>query len=765
MPDSSPPGALDRLSIAIIEDFERAWLTGRPASPEYLARHPDRPAALARELAAIDMENRFKHGKPAAAEDYLPLLAEARAPEEHVSDLRRVADRFRSRYCVSSLTMGDDGAPEPWSDRSAGGLSRFSAGDRLAHYRLVRPIGRGAFGTVWEAFDEKLQRQVAIKLLGPELAATAAARQRFLREARAMAAVSHENVVRVYAVEEEPTPFLAMEFVNGPTLQARLDADAPLEPGEVVRIARQIAAALAAAHDMGLIHRDVKPANVLLERGAEGRVKLTDFGLARAADDTGMTRTGSVVGTPMYMAPEQALGETVDQRADLFSLGSVMYAMACGRPPFHGRSTVAVIRRVVEEAPEPIPTLRPDTPRWLVNLIARLHRKNPAERFQSAHEVERIFAQAQADPAAMSKLGAREPAKSTEHGGILRKLAPWPQKLMVKIGVAALFTVAGAILAGGLPRRGREHVESRGDPPGRPAGSTAVPMPPPAVMPFDAVQARAHQEAWAEHLGVPVETSNSIGMRFALIPPGEFAMHEGDRRIVVTLTRPYLIGHTEVTQRQWRGVMETEPWKGQPNTTEADDVPATHVSWDDANAFCDKLTILERAAGRIGPGGRYRLPTEAEWEHACRAGTLTAFSFGTDGSRIGDHAWFGGGWNVDGPVPGGNTADAPQARPVGGKTANPWGLVDVHGNVWEWVTDRQAPLPSGDTALTDPAGPAEGSFRGYRGGSFTTPPAYLRSFHRGGYVPTFRSYDVGFRVVLGLGATEGRDSLAPASPQ
>ena len=176
---------------------------------------------------------------------------------------------------------------------------------RLAHYEVLEVLGNGGFGTVVKAFDEKLHRFVAIKLMSPLLAATSAARKRFLREARSAAAVRHENVIAIYAVEDQPIPYLVMEYIAGRTLQQKLDATGPLELLEVLRIGRQIAAGLAAAHAMGLIHRDIKPGNILLEDGVE-HVKITDFGLARAADDASITQSGFIAGTPMYMAPEQA---------------------------------------------------------------------------------------------------------------------------------------------------------------------------------------------------------------------------------------------------------------------------------------------------------------------------------------------------------------------------------------------------------------------------------------------------------------------------
>ncbi|MFM8892923.1 MAG: formylglycine-generating enzyme family protein, partial [Planctomycetia bacterium] len=153
----------------------------------------------------------------------------------------------------------------------------------------------------------------------------------------------------------------------------------------------------------------------------------------------------------------------------------------------------------------------------------------------------------------------------------------------------------------------------------------------------------------------------------------------------------------------------------------------------------------------------YRLPTEAEWEFACRAGTGSRYSFGESAELLGDHAWFGGGWNADGPVPGGNTASMPHAHAVGLKAANPWGIFDVHGNVWEWVADWQADRV--ESPVTDPQGPPTGSFRGYRGGSFTTPPAYCRSGFRSGFHPGYRGYDVGFRLAFSPAAGARGESV------
>src|SRR5436190_632890 len=175
------------------------------------------------------------------------------------------------------------------------------------------------------------------------------ARPRFAREARAAAAIRNEHVVAIHAVDDwKGLPYLVMEFIPGRSLQDRIDRTAPLDITSILRIGMQTATGLAAAHAQGLVHRDIKPANILLENGVE-RVKLTDFGLARAVDDASLTQSGVVAGTPLFMAPEQAAGEAPDPRSDLFSLGSVLYALCTGHPPFRASNSMAVMKRVIED--------------------------------------------------------------------------------------------------------------------------------------------------------------------------------------------------------------------------------------------------------------------------------------------------------------------------------------------------------------------------------------------------------------------------------
>jgi len=254
-------------------------------------------------------------------------------------------------------------------------------------YQLQRLLGRGGMGSVYEAYDHGLNRTVAIKLLLPEYATNATAKARFLREARSAAAVQSEYVVTIHAVSETAeAPFIVMEYLRGQSLDQWMKSQRATS-ADVLRIGAEIASGLAAAHAQGLIHRDIKPANIWLE-APSGRVKVLDFGLARSVQgDAELTRSGMIVGTPAYMAPEQARSQKVDHRCDLFSLGSVLYHLATGRRPFTGSDTYSILTSLAMDIPPSPRQVNPQTPEALSNLIDRLLCKNPAERPQTAQEV------------------------------------------------------------------------------------------------------------------------------------------------------------------------------------------------------------------------------------------------------------------------------------------------------------------------------------------------------------------------------------------
>lgn len=270
---------------------------------------------------------------------------------------------------------------------------------RLGRYDIQHVLGRGGMGVVFKAYDTDLHRVVAIKVLAPHLANNGSARKRFSREAQAAAAVLHPNVLRIHNVEaNEKTPYLVMQFVSGNSLQTRVQRHGPLDVTDVLRIAKQTSEALAAAHGQGLIHRDVKPANILLEDETDCAV-LGDFGLARAADDASMTQTGIVAGTPHYMSPEQASGESATAQSDLFALGGVIYFMLTGRPPFRAESAMSVLHCVCTKRHTPVHELNNSVPREVSTIVDRLLNKRPGNRFTDAKslsaQLENLLSQVQ----------------------------------------------------------------------------------------------------------------------------------------------------------------------------------------------------------------------------------------------------------------------------------------------------------------------------------------------------------------------------------
>jgi formylglycine-generating enzyme required for sulfatase activity len=395
-----------------------------------------------------------------------------------------------------------------------------------------------------------------------------------------------------------------MEFIPGETLQQKLDRSGPLEVSEVLRTGRQIAEGLAAAHACDLIHRDIKPANILLEGGSQ-KVKITDFGLARAAADASISQSGVIAGTPMFMAPEQALGHEIDQRADLFSFGSVLYQMVSGRPPFRAPSALAVLKRVAEESPRPIPEIIPETPAWLCEIIAKLHAKNPDERFQSAREIADVLADCEAQLKAHAKIKdfSRIPR------GKPRRSGRW--KWVAAAAVLLLPVVALAV----TEFAGVTHLFR---------GQQATPT--------DPKKSGDDLSLIAKREPLPPTYKNGIGMEFVVVPKGKSWLG-GDKDKLgdqeVEIPADFYLGKYEVTQEEWEKVMGENPsfWsrtgpgkdalKGIPDA-ELKRFPVENVSWDQCQLFVAKLNKMEKETGWV-----YRLPTNSEWEYACRGGPMS----------------------------------------------------------------------------------------------------------------------------------------------
>jgi len=363
--------------------------------------------AVAARPVVADLMTKLKSLRPAPASgqvaDVSAQVAAAPFSEEDMRTLPRSATPSPSGQGSETEQPSDrpdataEGeAPDPGHDANfIAFLAPPQADDelgRLGRYRILKVLGHGGMGVVFQAEDFELKRRIALKAMLPHLAASIKAYQRFRREALAMAVLKHDHIATIYEVNEERgIPFLAMEFLVGESLDERLKREKVLPPDEVLRIGREIAEALQAAHASGLIHRDIKPSNIWLET-PRNRVKILDFGLAKQLDvGVGQTTPGVILGTPAFMAPEQARGELVDARCDLFSLGVVLYCLCTGRLPFQGRDVPSMLLAIATHKPAPPIRLNADVPRELSDLVMRLLEKDPARRPASAEAVVQVL--------------------------------------------------------------------------------------------------------------------------------------------------------------------------------------------------------------------------------------------------------------------------------------------------------------------------------------------------------------------------------------
>ena len=338
-------------------------------------------------------------------------------------------------------------------------MSEAVAPDRLfidfqsavaGRYSLERELGRGGMGVVYLAREVRLDRPVAIKLLPPSKASDPKLRERFLREARTAAKLSHPNVIPIHAVEEiGEFVFFAMAYIDGETLTERVRQRGPLSYSDAARVLRDVAWALAYAHGQGLIHRDVKPDNILLENG--GRVLVVDFGIASAVAGAGSLNTGEVVGTPEFMSPEQALGESVDGRSDLYSLGIVGFFALSGALPFEGEKATEVLAKQITEAPPPLAVIAPGVPRRIAQTIDRCLAKDPAERPDGpsvlADQLSRALEQRRELPVALRVFVKRD-ARLDDGIALLYPFALLAAAVMT--GSATSTSIGFGVLAGGL---------------------------------------------------------------------------------------------------------------------------------------------------------------------------------------------------------------------------------------------------------------------------------------------------------------------------
>jgi len=635
---------------------------------------------------------------------------------------------------------------------------------RLGPYRILAVLGRGGMGVVFRAHDPALDRLVALKAMLPGVATAPAARERFLREAKAAAALKHPHIVTIYQVSEDHSaPFLAMEFLEGESLDSRIRREGRLPLAEVLRIGRQTALALAAAHARGLVHRDVKPANLWLE-GPPGHVKVLDFGLARdLTDQVHLTQSGMIVGTPAYMAPEQTEGKPVHPRCDLFSLGCVLYQMSTGTLPFPGETTIAVVRAMALHEPPPLGKLRPETPPQLSALVARLLAKRPEDRPVSAQEVAQSLLALEQFPtipvlptpqtrrarSGRKSLAARLALAGGALAVALALILLWPTPHgTVRIesddpAVEVVFGKDGPTIRGAdkepITLRAGEHGIriQRGDFTFD-ADKLVLKKGEALTLKVELLQGKVQvlqdgRVVASQEMSLPAAYKSDIGMEFVLVPKGKSWLGGGGSQVgekEVETKEDFYLGKYEVTQEEWERVMGANPsyfsftGAGKDNLKDvpAEEVkrfPVETVSWDDAQVFLKLLNDRNRHEGWI-----YRLPNEVEWEYACRGGPMA--------DRV-DSAFD---YYFDRPVAQlqpkqANHAQLNRSCKVGSYPPNKLGLCDMHGNVWEWCEDA---VKRDDAVL-----------RPYRGGWYAWHDG-CRATARLVHHPYVTSQSVGLRV-------------------
>jgi formylglycine-generating enzyme required for sulfatase activity len=624
-------------------------------------------------------------------------------------------------------------------------------------YRLVRQLGAGGMGLVYEAHQDRLKRTVALKLLKPEAAGRKDFIDRFLRESKAMAAVSHPNVVGIFdAGEHDGYCYMALEFVPGGDLAKLIKRRGALAPAEAIEIAIGCARGLAAIAAAGLVHRDIKPQNIFLDRDL--KPKIGDLGLARAADGADrMTMTGAAWGTPVYMSPEHMRGVAdIDARSDIYALGATLFTALTGEEPFSGQTTFVISHKVLNE-PTPDPRSRNRAvPPALAAITMKAMAKYRDERYESAEAMIQDLERARDGkpllhcavvgapsattstpvPAAMVPRAARAEGFGGGGGGGI-SLNPQLMKII------AMLVVVGLLYAVVRSMQGETHVERP-----RVESTAATPADHPSWA------AGADSDAIGRFAVVQV---GPIAQRLRWIPAGSFAMgspeeepgrDHSETRHHVTISSGFWLAETEVTRALWHQVMGGDSAPGEAT------LPMTGIDADDCRDF------LAALAKRV-PGLAARLPSEAEWEYACRAGSDAPFSGGTS---IDGRGWAASGslleaWRVHAGEPGAEIAveqrlvelrndPAARPRPVAQAAANAWGLYDMHGNAAERCADAwdgTTPLPA--ATETDPLS-SDGALDVARGGAWFFPPERCRSAARIGVKPAQRSEWLGMRILV-----------------
>jgi serine/threonine protein kinase len=530
-------------------------------------------------------------------------------------------------------------------------------------YEVLRELGRGGMGVVYLARNKLMDRLEVLKVVNKALLDRPAAVERFLREIRSAARLNHPNVVAAYStVQSGELLAFAMEYVEGEDLAKLVQTQGRLPVDQACCYVQQAALGLQHAFEKKMVHRDIKPQNLIRTRQGERHiVKVLDFGLAKVtradSEDPSITDDGAMLGTPGYVAPEQTLdAANADIRADIYSLGCTLYYLLTGAAPFTGRSRYEVLQAHQGLEAKPLNLVRPEVPGELAAVARKMMAKDPAKRYQTPMALVQAL------------------AAFVQHGA--------------KGGVAPEREAAPPLAPDTLiePRRGRT-VSERPPPVGKPSPKRKSLI---GGCIAGGVLLIAVLGLWAGGVFAPTDQDPAIGQEKAPGTPADEGSRAGQERDDNALrmkfcwcptgTMPgFWMGKYEVTQSEWARLMDRAPRQAL-DKGKGDRHPIYYVSHDDATDFCRKVTDLEHSAGRLPKRWEYRLPTDAQWEYACRAGTTTDTAFGDklDSTQA----------NFNGDCPHNTEQKGPnlqKAVEVGSYRPNGWGIYDMHGNVGEFT--------------------------------------------------------------------------------